>query len=705
MPTRGQSILVETPESVDAQKRRIEPAAGAALVGWITQKVNIWEDVRNRGYQRLWGEYWRMWRGKWNEADMNRLSERSKLVAPALAQSIEQTVSEIEEAIFSRKEWFDTGEKDKLADELMALLLRDQLIDDLDKVNAKDQIMEAITNGAIFGTMVAKVNVFVGHDQKLSRDTKSQELKSNNKKRVFVAVESIRPDEFVPDPVGKDVQQMEGCAQRIQRTMHYVLERIEQGVYRKDALAQIFPTRRLKNSDVDQEDPQSINTTYESGQVDLIEYHGKVPLRYMTQLGKKEAKSAIDRALNAGADRDEVDNANGEGPYVEAIVTIANNGVLLRAMVNPFTMQDRAIVAAQFEKVPGRFWGRGVAEKGYNPQKALDAELRARMDALGYISAPMLGVDSGRLPRGFRFEVKPGKVWTTQGPPKDVLQPVQVGDYNTLTFQQTQEMERMVQMGTGSFDTASALKAQSQSGANGASSNSALMGAFVKRSKRSIANISRNFVHPIVQKCLWRYMQFDPIRYPKDFDISIKTTIGIVAREVEAMQMTQLMGMMPPDFHQVQLVLAKGIIENTSLSNKGEILKVIDAVINPSPQAQQAAQAAQQAQQALAAAQTALAQAEAARANAQADLAHAQAFKSTHEAQMEAQGHQVDISRLQLEQHEQAVQAGQLHISAAKLPIDRLKAMASMVSAKAAETSAEAAMHKAKNPPKPAASK
>lgn len=705
MPQRSQSIIVETPESLDAErKKQPEQPASAQLCGWVSTKVNIWEDVRNRGYQRLWGEYWRMWRGKWNEADMNRLSERSKLVAPALAQSIEQTVSEIEEAIFSRKEWFDVGDKEKIADQLQALLLRDQLIDDLDKTNVKDQLMEAITNGALFGTMIAKVNVFVGNDQKAKRDPKTYELKSNNKKRVFVSVESIRPDEFVPDPVGKDVAQMLGCAQRIQRTMHYVLERIEQGVYRKDALSGIWPTRRLKNSDIDQEDPQSINTTYESEQVDIIEYHGKVPLRYLTAIGKKEQKTAIDRILEAGGERGETKELTDGGPMVEAIVTIANNSVLLRAMVNPFTLQDRSIVATQFEKVPGRFWGRGVAEKGYNPQKALDAELRARMDALGYISAPMLGVDSGRLPRGFRFEVKPGKVWTTQGPPKDVLQPVQVGDYNTLTFQQTQEMERMVQMGTGSFDTASALKAQSQSGANGASSNSALMGAFVKRAKRSIANISRNFVKPVLQKCLWRYMQYDPIRYPTDFDLDIKTTIGIVAREVEAMQMTQLMGMMPPDFHQVQLVLAKGIIENTSLSNKGEILKVIDSIINPSPEAQKAQQAAQQAEQALAQAQTALAQAEAARAQAQAELAHAQAFKATHEAQMEANGHQVDIMRLNLEQHEQAVQAGQLHVSAQKLPIDRMKAMASIISARAAATTAEANMHKAKHPPKPAAS-
>src|SRR5450631_3432898 len=237
-PTQSNSIIVETPESYaqDAAKLGsllVSPAQ--QLVGWISGKVNVWEDVRNRGYQRLWGEYWRMWRGKWNEVDMNRLSERSRLVAPALSQAIEMTVSELEEAIFSKEEWFDVA--DDIVDKL-AIQLRDLLIDDLDKVNARDQIIEAIMNGAIFGTMIAKVNVFVGEDKKPQRDPATFELKVSGDQRVFVTIESIRPDQFIPDPVGQTIPDMLGCAQRIQRTMHYVLERIEQGVYRKDALTQ-----------------------------------------------------------------------------------------------------------------------------------------------------------------------------------------------------------------------------------------------------------------------------------------------------------------------------------------------------------------------------------------------------------------------------------------------------------------------------------
>jgi hypothetical protein len=138
----------------------------------------------------------------------------------------------------------------------------------------------------------------------------------------------------------------------------------------------------------------------------------------------------------------------------------SNGNVLLRAMVNPFVMKDRSIVAFQHEKVPGRFWGRGVSEKGYNPQKALDAGIRAYIDALGYVSAPMLGVDAGRVPKGSKMEVKPGKVWITQGPPSEVLQTVLVGQLDTNLLNMSSVMVRMVQMGPGALDTAWAIGQQ-----------------------------------------------------------------------------------------------------------------------------------------------------------------------------------------------------------------------------------------------------
>lgn len=592
LPFSGNEILIDSTDSAKASAAKLQPGAG--LVSWVIGKVTPWERQRNSGYQRLWAEYWRMWRGKWSEEDKNRLSERSRLIAPALAQAIEMTVAEIDEAVFSKEVWFDIA--DDIADEekVDALMARDQLLEDFDKVNAKDAISEAVLNAAIFGTGIVKVNVTVGRDNKPKRNQKTFKMERQGKDRVFVSIESVRPDEFIPDPSGRTIGEMLGAAHHVSKPLHSVLEKIENGTYRDDARAHLMPAQRLENSDVDDEDPQSSLTATDADQVDIVEYHGKVPLRLLDAL--TEEKTPLDEILNTDT---EMHGDMDDGELVEAIVTVANGSTLLRAMVNPFVMQDRSFIAFQFEKVPGRFWGRGVSEKGYNPQKALDAEIRARIDALGFISSPMIGVDSGRIPKGFKAEIKPGKIWLTQGPPSEVLSPVQIGAIDANTFNQASEMERMVNMGTGAFDTASALHAQSQSGANSAGSNSMLMGAFVKRAKRSIQNVDRNLLTPIIEKSLWRYMQFDPRRYPDDYDFNVKATLGIVAREVEAMQLTQLIGMMPEQYGAVSLVLVEGIIEHTAVSNKAEIMKSIAAIKNPPPEVVKQQQEAQELQQAV----------------------------------------------------------------------------------------------------------
>lgn len=188
------------------------------------------------------------------------------------------------------------------------------------------------------------------------------------------------------------------------------------------------------------------------------------------------------------------------------------------------------------------------------------------------------------------MEVKPGKVWLTQGNPREVIQPVDIGQLQPNTFNQTQELTQMVQMGTGAFDTASSLNSQTQSGGSGATTNSVFLGAFVKRSKRSIQNIDRNLLAPAIRTSMLRYMQFDPLRYPTDTDFSVRASLGIVAREVEQLNLTQLIAMLPDEFPQVSVAVAKGIIELSSVINKAEILKAMDEALAPPSEEEQARQ-------------------------------------------------------------------------------------------------------------------
>ena len=62
-------------------------------------------------------------------------------------------------------------------------------------------------------------------------------------------------------------------------------------------------------------------------------------------------------------------------------------------------MGDRPVVAFPYDVVPGDS-GVDVCEKGYNSQKALDTELRGRIDALNLTIHPMMAIDATRLPRG-----------------------------------------------------------------------------------------------------------------------------------------------------------------------------------------------------------------------------------------------------------------------------------------------------------------
>ncbi len=579
VPTQGNEIIVEQPDSQSAST----VAPGNALTSWLSSKATKWRDHRNSGYQRRWAEYWRMWRGMWDEADRNRMSERSRLIAPALANAIEMTVAEIEEGLFSKETWFDIVDdiEDKKRDD--ALIARDNLRYDLDKANTKDVFSEAVLNSAIFGTGLIKVNVEVVSEDKPVRNPKTLKLEQGAKERVLVTGESIRPDEFIPDPAGRTIGEMLGCFHEVKKPLNAVLEKIQSGVYLESALATLHGSPTPKSNEVDGNDPQAMLLQPVTDEVEILEYHGKVPAEFLAMA------QGIDTPLDAMLAKDMNSSMQGNGPMIEAIVTIANGSTLLRAIPNPFVMKDRSIIAFQFEKVPGRFWGRSVSEKGYNPQKALDAEVRARIDALGYISSPMLGVDYGRIPRGFKMEIKPGKLFLTQGNPDEILRPVKIGEVNPNTFNQAGEMERMVQMGTGAFDTATALTSQGSNSSGPSSSNmSASMGAFVKRSKRSIRNVNDNAISPFIKKAMWRYMQFDPRRYPEDFDFVVKATMGIVAREVEAMQLTQLMAMLPDDVPEIKVAVAKGIIDLSSVHNKAEVVAAMNQAMQPpSPEQQQ----------------------------------------------------------------------------------------------------------------------
>jgi len=650
--------------------------AGNDLVSWIMERVDRWRDDRDSVYEKVWGEYYRLWRGRHIDADKTRSTERSKLVSPALSQALEMTVSELEEATFGRDAWVDIIDEDGDPDHEDINGLRRQFIDDMAMDKVPESIGSCYTHGGLWGTLAAKIVV---EDQKQALATKNADSSGFTvvqEPRVAVKVIPIPPMELIPDPDAEHVEDMLGIVHEVTKPRAWLLQ---QPYGRKYASS----TSRVPNHDEDKVtmgDPEALVAS-QPNQVLVTEYHGLVPKKLL-KASQQPAEEKNDDPLAiaevlAGQSRGKLDD---DGEMVEAIVTIFDKKTLGRAVENPFLMKDRSIVAAPFERVPGRFWGRGVMEKGYNPQKALDAEIRTRMDVMALIANPMLGADSTALPRGFDLRVRPGKVWLTNSNPRDALVPMQFPNLDPASFSQTSEMERMVQMGTGAMDTATPIEANRRN--ETATGTSLIAGTFVKRSKRALRSITSNFLNPLVQKILWRRMDFDPQKYPKDFKFRVSSTLGIVAREIEQNQMTGLL-QYAQDKPQTQNVLIQAIFDNSSSPYKEQIAKAMVADSQPDPMQQQMAQLQQQ-----------LAQMQVQKEGAEIQLKQQDAVKRSVEAkklesdiflniariqemerngQLEGQKSQLEVARLLKELEEVKQFSRQVDVSMMKVMMDANK--------------------------------
>ena len=57
------------------------------LADWVVSRCNTWRDFYESNYAERHEEYMRIYRSQWSAEDVERSSERSKLIAPATAQA------------------------------------------------------------------------------------------------------------------------------------------------------------------------------------------------------------------------------------------------------------------------------------------------------------------------------------------------------------------------------------------------------------------------------------------------------------------------------------------------------------------------------------------------------------------------------------------------------------------------------------------
>ena len=575
-----------------------------SLEDWVMYKVNNWRDYYETNYNAKFDEYYRMWRGIWSSDDKTRESERSKIVSPALLQAVENNVADIEEATFGRGKFFDIEDDAGDTDRSDVRFLREALSKEFTKNKIRKAVGECLINAAVYGTGIGEIVLEKKKEMVPATEPVMEGAMTavgvNIRDRTVVKLRPVQPQNFLIDPVATDIESAVGVAIDEFVSTHSVEQLQEEGVYKEGHIGRAASDLEIEPDVELWQQPED--------KVRLTKYYGLVP----RQLLENAFDDDDEEVVNFNSDDDDEGR---DSYYVEAIIVIANGGKLLKAEASPYMMEDRPVVAFPWDVVPNRFWGMGVCEKGFNSQKALDAELRARIDALALTVHPMMAMDATRMPRGSKPEVKAGKLLLTNGNPAEVLHPFNFGQVSQITFAQADSLQRMVQAATGSVDTAQ----QAMSGGGTTSAGSSMsLGGVIKRQKRTLVNFQESFLIPFTEKAAWRYMQFEPELFPvNDYKFIATSTLGIVAREYEVAQLVQLLQTMPQD-SPVYPIILQSVIDNMNITNREDLIETMVQAQQPNPEQQQMQQALAEEDRAFKNSQTAALTAQANESNARA---------------------------------------------------------------------------------------
>ena len=540
------------------------------LVAFVVDHCDEWREYRDQNHLDDWLKWERIWRGKWEATDKTRDSERSRVISPATQQAIETRHAEIMEAVFGQGEFFDID--DDVADKSGAIdveKLKKQLNEDFKQDKIRKSIDGIALLAEIYGTGIGEVTVEKVTQYKPMTVPVTQNQNAygaGEAERVAVKITPVNPKNFLFDPNGTSVDDCMGVAIEKYIGLHKIASGIASGKYKDVDITSLYEDNSLE--------PTQETKNFEGQKVKLLTYYGLVPREYLS------ADEEVVDVLGESSDDDEMEDYT---DMVEAIVVIANGSILLKAEESPYMMKDRPVLSYQADTIPNRLLGRGTAEKAFNMQMAVDGSMRSHMDALALTVAPMIAMDATRLPRGAKFEVKPGKAFMTNGSPSEIIYPFKFGTNDGQAMQTSKEFERMLLMATSTVDSAGSPTAVSRD-AGGIDMATATM---IKKYKRVLVNFQEDFIIPFVYKAAWRYMQFDPQRYPStDVKFIPTATLGIVAREYEQKQLAfliQTLGANSP----LTPILMQSVVKNSSLSNREEMLAQLAKASQPNPEQQQ----------------------------------------------------------------------------------------------------------------------
>lgn len=522
------NLLADDPN----QGKTPEETQRAELKAFIETYTSAWKEYKEANYFPRWREYDRMWRGIFSESDRTRESERSRIMTPLVQSAVDAFVSDINEAIFGPSGFFDVTPEEGTPPEVrMALEATKRELVRRYKADKVPSDIDAITQYAgVYGSGFGELAMDTAWDVRFEDGPGNRVART---KRYAHRLRPYGPFNILAPSNIQNIEDMPGIAVEEYVHKYTIQRRMANKSYRK---LENIPTEQVEDAlRLVQED----SYTGEDGNwVHIVRWFGRVPKNLLPSEKYNASLEPFDDEM------------------VEAIVHIIGRSEVVFARRNPYVSQRRPIFHFPMDRVPGRFWGRGVPEKGFNMQKGSDATFRAHLDSLAFTGMPVTATDATKMPKGMNFKLYPGRNIVMNGDVDKAITRVDLGTTDPALLGTGEVFERHFMQATGQMDSA-ALPGLAKGGTDPLALQMALAGA-VKKAKRSSALFQTEFLAPFIQESVWRLYQFEGDKFQvKGGIFTPVASLGILAREYENNRYISMLATLGPETPLVPLLVAR----------------------------------------------------------------------------------------------------------------------------------------------------
>ena len=402
----------------------------------------------------------------------------------------------------------------------MEKVIMDQLLD----TSAVNVLRHAIFECSLLGTGIIKGPFNYGkkvHRWKGTGDSKEYDPYEKTVPRI----EAVSCWDFYPDPSATSIEDCEYVIQRHRMNREQVRDLMNRPYFNKEKLELAlemgpnYEERHFEPTIRSDNDPMN-----DSNRFEILEYWG-----------------ILDATLAAEAGMEMPKNLS-ELTSVQVNIWVCS-GMVIRAVVNPFTPMRIPYQAFPYELNPYQFFGVGVAENMEDAQLLMNGHMRMGIDNLALAGNLVFDVDEAQLVPGQSMEVYPGKIFRRQTGVTGTA-------INGLKFPNTApENLQMYQVARQLADEETGIPSivHGQTGVTGtgrtASGLSMLLGSAGLSIKTVIKNIDDYLLKPMGEAYFQWNMQFNDldIEIVGDLEIKPKGVAAVMQKEVRSQRLTMLL--------------------------------------------------------------------------------------------------------------------------------------------------------------------